>query len=571
MRYSIFKRTLIIIVLTFFTGFSILFTYQFKEAMDTINTQILNNSLDNLSMTESYLKVIIERQVNFVSQLTQNKMLRSFNEEKINDLFQAYPDPTTYTNIDSLMLIKNDEIIAINNKMSITNRTIDTSIYYEMRQKNRLIVTPPYYSTILANRAIAIISSITDEKNQELLLIAEIRPQILFNFLSKKISNSETLVVLDNSRKSVYFDSNSDLVGNLSNTNGQLDISDDLRNQLIQVKSNIAEIRVDNKKLIVRRIRYNNQWNLYFMTDYSYYYRTLYQMVKNYSILGILSVLLIIPISFIISMQIIKPIKKLNRQIKQTTPDIPVPKLETSKITEINHLAVSFNNLLDDLQVAAEQKSQMQKKQFEYEYKVLQSQIQPHFLFNIHICINALLEQNKIEDAQKMLHSFDTLLRTITYKLGETIKLEEEMIIVQEYTRLQQFRLGDTFDLILDDFEQFKDVNVPKLLLQPIIENSIYHGFQKLSRRGEIHIKFDQLDNELHIFIEDNGIGIPANVLRTIWTSREERTPNHQGMVSIGLRNVKERIRFFYGKECDMYINSREGIGTIVEIVINIV
>ncbi|MBE5968068.1 MAG: HAMP domain-containing protein [Lachnospiraceae bacterium] len=569
MRYSIFKRTLIIIVLTFFTGFSILFTYQFKEAVDTINTQILNNSLDNLSMIESYLKIIIERQVNFISQLTQNKMLKSLNEEKINDLFQAYP--TTYTNIDSFMLIKNDEIIAINNNMLIANRTIDTSIYYEMRQKNRLIVTPPYYSTILANRSIAIISSITDEESQELLLIAEIRPQTLFNFLSLKISNSETLVVLNNSGESVYFDGKSDLIGNLSNTNGQLDISDNLKKQLLQVKSNISEIRIDNKKLIIRRIRYNNQWNLYFMTDYSYYYRTLYKMIKNYSIIGILSILLIIPISLIISMQIIKPIKKLTKQIKQTTPDIPVPKLETNKITEINHLAVSFNNLLDNLQAAAEQKSQMQKKQFEYEYKVLQSQIQPHFLFNIHICIHALLEQNKIEDAKKMLHSFDTLLRTITYKMGETIKLEEEMIIVQEYTRLQRFRLGDTFDLILDDYEQFKDVNIPKLLLQPIIENSIYHGFQKLSRRGEIHIKFDQLDNELHIFIEDNGIGIPANVLKTIWTSREERTPNHQGMVSIGLLNVKERIRHFYGKECDMYINSREGIGTIVEIVIRIV
>jgi sensor histidine kinase YesM len=519
-------------------------------------------------MIESYLKIIMERQVSFISQLTQNKKLQSLNEEKINDLFQSYS--TTYTNIDSFMLIKNDEIIAINNNMLIVNRKIDTSKYYEMRQKSRLTITTPYYSTILANRSIAIISSIIDDDNQELLLIAEIRPQTLFGALTQKISYSETLIVLNSSGKSVYFDNNSDLIGNLSNTDEHLDIDNNLKDKLMKVKSSISEIRLGNKKLIVRRIRYDNRWNLYFITDYTYYYKTLYQMIKNYSIIGMLSIVLIIPISLIISLLITKPIKNLNRQIKETTPDLPVPKLETNKITEINHLAMSFNHLLDDLQVAAEQKSQMQKKQFEYEYKVLQSQIQPHFLFNIHICIHALLDQNKIEEAQKMLHSFDTLLRTITYKLGETISLEEEMVIVQEYTRLQQFRLGDTFDLILGDFEQFQDVNVPKLLLQPIIENSIYHGFQKLTRRGEIQIRFERLDNELHIFIEDNGMGIPANLLKTIWTSREG-APNHQGMVSIGLKNVKERIRHFYGKESDMYISSREGIGTIVEIVISIV
>ncbi len=569
MRYSIFKRTLIIIMLTFYTSFSIIFICQFKGAQETIRTQIINNSIDNLSMTESYLEMIMERQVSFISQLTQNKMLRSLNEEKINDLFQTYS--TTYTNIDSFMLIKNDEIIAINNKIPIINRAIDTSIYYEMRQKSRLTITSPYYSTILANRSIAIISSITDDENEELLLIAEIRPQTLFEFLSLKISNSETLVVLNTIGNSVYFDINSDLVGKLSNTNGQLDIDDNLKHKLLKVKSNISEVSLNNKKLIVRRLRYDNRWNLYFITDYTYYYKTLYKMINNYSIIAFLSIVLIIPISLIISMLITRPIKKLNKQIQLTTPNIPVPKLETNKITEINHLAVSFNNLLDDLQIAAEQKSQMQKKQFENEYRVLQSQIQPHFLFNIHICIHALLEQNKIEEAQRMLHSFDTLLRTITYKLGETIILEEEMIIVQEYIRLQQFRLGDTFDLVLDDFTQFKDVIVPKLLLQPIIENSIYHGFQKLSRRGEIHISFDKLDRELHIFIEDNGIGIPADVLKKIWTSREGNTPNHQGMVSIGLKNVKERIRLFYGKDCDMYISSREGIGTIVEIVILIV
>ena len=568
MRYSIFKRTLIIIILTFFTSFSLIFAFQYREARNTIKAQIVNNSLDNLSMIESYLKIIIDKQVSFISQLTLNKKLQTLDEENINNLFQSYS--TTYTNIDSFMLIRNDEIIAINNNMLIVNRKIDTSKYYEMRQKSRLTITTPYYSTILANRAIAIISSIIDEDNQESLLIAEIRPQTLFGSLTQKISSSETLVVLNSNGKSVYFDNYSNLIGNLADTDGLLDIDNNLKSKLLKVKSNISEISLGNKKLIVRRIRYDNRWNLYFITDYTYYYKTLYQMVKNYSIIGFLSILLIIPISLTISLLITKPIKNLNKQINQTTPDLPVPKLESNKITEINHLAMSFNHLLDDLQAAAEQKSQMQKKQFEYEYKVLQSQIQPHFLFNIHICIHALLEQNKIIEAQKMLHSFDTLLRTITYNLGETISLNEEMVIVQEYTRLQQFRLGDTFDLILGDFEQFKEVKVPKLLLQPIIENAIYHGFLKLSRRGEIHIRFDRLDNELHIFIEDNGIGIPPDVLRTIWTSREG-APNHQGMVSIGLKNVRERIRHFYGKESDMYISSREGIGTIVEIVLSIV
>ena len=227
MRYSIFKRTLIIIILTFFTSFSLIFAFQYREARNTIKAQIVNNSLDNLSMIESYLKIINDKQVSFISQLTLNKKLQTLDEENINNLFQSYS--TTYTNIDSFMLIRNDEIIAINNNMLIVNRKIDTSKYYEMRQKSRLTITTPYYSTILANRAIAIIRSIIDEDNQESLLIAEIRPQTLFGSLTQKISNSETLVVLNSNGKSVYFDNYSNLIGNLADTDGLLDIDNNLK------------------------------------------------------------------------------------------------------------------------------------------------------------------------------------------------------------------------------------------------------------------------------------------------------------------------------------------------------
>ena len=145
---------------------------------------------------------------------------------------------------------------------------------------------------------------------------------------------------------------------------------------------------------------------------------------------------------------------------------------------------------------AAEKKAEAERNYFQMEYKALQSQIQPHFLFNTLLCVSACLHQGKTDEAQRLLSDLDALLRASTDKYGEAWTLRDEMALLSRYVGIQQTRYGKCFDVITGDFAPYADYLLPKLLLQPIVENAIYHGMAALGRRGEIHIRFEPLEND---------------------------------------------------------------------------
>lgn len=567
MRHSIFWRTLLWIAIPFYLVFSIIFGIQYTTSKRTIKQMISDNSLQKLEMIEANLQLVIDRQKDFITQFSQNKDLFSENREEIEELFKTYS--MAYADISTLMLINEEGIIATNNPM-IRDR-VDVERFYQMSNKGRLIISKPYYSSSLAGRAIAIINSIKQKGVvTNTLLVAEIRPQTLFESLTRKNSSSETLIVLDNDGDSTYFDYSSPLIGKLEINQDQLDINEQLRTTLYNLKSSISEVQVDSKRLIVQRLYFDQRWNFYYLTDYAMFYSKLNEMIKLYKIIGICVFLLLYPIAFIISKLIVLPIKQLEKQVNQFGLKDNGSGIPFKRKDEIGSLAESFNNLLDKLKQSAIEQNKLEKNKFELEYKILQSQIQPHFMFNVHLCINSMLEQGNIKGALKMLHAFDTLLRTSTYKLGEVITLEEEVTIVREYCKLQKMRMGNSFDLNIGTYEPYKKVKVPKLLLQPIVENSIYHGILNIDHKGEINIHFTGINEELHIMIEDNGCGIDPEILKEIMNPEEKQAYSDRGMVSIGLYNVKQRIHNFYGEKYGLYVNSRKNIGTFVEVVINV-
>ena len=243
-------------------------------------------------------------------------------------------------------------------------------------------------------------------------------------------------------------------------------------------------------------------------------------MMRSYKLIGATALILLVLVSVIISNSIIRPVKQLSLQVDSLSPKSNILRLSVHREDEIGRLASSFNNLLNRLQEANREKANIERIRFELEYKVLQSQIQPHFLFNIHMCINSLLEQGKTEDARCMLLALDSLLRVSTDKIGQEITLKEELDTIKQYITLQQMRLGDTFDINIGDWESYAKVKVPKLLLQPIVENSIYHGFANIDRRGEIRINFTEIDGYLHIIVEDNGCGMPQKLIYSSGRSR---------------------------------------------------
>jgi two-component system sensor histidine kinase YesM len=568
MRISIFKRTILMISISFFVMLGSVFGGMYYTSIKAVKEQTLESAQSNLEMIRTYLDMMLDRLTNSMYLYAQSDVLLSEDQEAIQNFFINYSE--TYDDIASIMLLEGEDVVAISKPMLISNRSIDTSQYYIMAKKNRLVVTSPYYSAPLAGRAIALIRSLVDkETGRERLLVAEIRPQNLFSPLSAKLTSRETLVVLTPKGDTVYFDYSSSIVGDMVSNNGQLDIGECLRSKLVGLGMGITELEINGQNMAIKRLRYNQLWRLYIIAEYSLFYDALIHMMETYLLFAVLSVLLLLLLSIVISAGIVRPVKQLSEQVDRLSPQSSSLEVPVHRKDEIGRLAISFNSLMERLQEAGREKAEIERAQLEMEYKMLQSQIKPHFLFNIHMCINALLEQGRSEEARKMLLSLDSLLRKSTDKIGQRISLEEELQTVEQYGALQRIRLGDTFDITIEGWEPFAQVKVPKLLLQPIVENSIYHGFARIDRRGEIRIQCMEIEGFLHIIIEDNGCGIPQETMKKIIHSGTFEQSNHSGMVSIGIANVRQRIANLYGDGCGLYILSRENIGTRVEIVVS--
>ena len=552
------------IFVSFFLVQISIFGVIFYTSVETVKEQTISSAESNIEMIRTYLDMIMKQLTDSMYIYVKSDVLLSEDREEINNFIEKFSGFNSY--ISCVMLLDGDEVLAISNSLLISNRIIDTRLYYEMSKKNRLVLTTPYYSTPLAGRAIALIRSLVDEKTgRERLLVAEIRPQNIFVPISNKLTSKETLIVLTQEGDTVHFDYNSLVLGQIVRNDGRLDINDNLRAELNELKTGIAELELNEKPIIVKRLRFNQYWKLYILAEFSLFYEAMMYMLYSYKLIGAAALILLILVSIIISNSIIHPVKQLSLQVDSLSPKSNDLRLTVNRKDEIGRLATSFNNLLNRLQEANREKAKMERVRFELEYKVLQSQIQPHFLLNIHMCINSLLEQGKTEDARRMLLALDSLLRVSTDKIDQKITLSEEIDTIKQYVILQKMRLGDTFDIYISDWKPYAEVKVPKLLLQPIVENSIYHGFAGIDRRGEIRINFTEIDNHLHIVVEDNGCGIPSNIIKQI----KQDSPNRNGMVSIGIDNVRQRIKKLYGEDCGVYIYSRENIGTRVEIVIN--
>lgn len=208
------------------------------------------------------------------------------------------------------------------------------------------------------------------------------------------------------------------------------------------------------------------------------------------------------------------------------------------------------------------------------EFLALQNQINPHFLYNTldairgdALCIGA----EALADTTEALSTF--FRYTIT-NVGNLVTVEEELDNVDNYFRIQRYRFGDKMNLRVcfrGDEEKLKKVYCPKLSIQPIVENAIFHGLENKSGEGEVCINLEVIGEKLHIDIVDDGNGMPAEQLMRLndeltgmFLNKEQEGKSGQ-KGGIALKNVCRRIKLLFGEEFGLYINSVPGIGTRVE------
>ncbi|MCM3110996.1 sensor histidine kinase [Lederbergia lenta] len=266
-------------------------------------------------------------------------------------------------------------------------------------------------------------------------------------------------------------------------------------------------------------------------------------------------------IVFLISRRLTKSLTDLVKQISS------MPKYEFDQYVtasgsyETMQLANTFNSMLDELHEYVEELMETQKKQRKAELAALQQQINPHFLYNTLASIKIMVEQGNKENAAKTIHALISLLQNTVGNISETISVEQELINMKNYAFINQMRYGQRIKVNYYVSPDCLTFQLPKLIIQPFIENAFFHAFNKKSD-GFIHIMVAQEGEQLICEIVDNGDGMHVNRERGLPSYKSTR----QLFSGIGVNNVNDRIKLLYGEAYGVEIRSRINEGTRVKI-----
>ncbi|MDQ0205734.1 two-component system sensor histidine kinase YesM [Alkalicoccobacillus murimartini] len=263
-------------------------------------------------------------------------------------------------------------------------------------------------------------------------------------------------------------------------------------------------------------------------------------------------------------------LSNLSRKIERVAAGDLTTKITIDGTDEIGQLSQQFNDMVENLKGMIEQvletnrqKNLMEVTQNEMKFKMLASQINPHFLFNTleSIRMKAHIEQEK--EIANVVKQLGIIIRKSLDTEGKPLPLENEMELVKTYLDIQTFRYGDRLQYQLNIAPESKHILIQPLTIQPIVENAVYHGLEAKETGGKVVVSTYRQDNTIIISVKDDGVGISTDRLDQIQDMLEEMESNGQNR--IGLRNVHQRLQIMYGSNAGLKISSKEGEGTHIQ------
>lgn len=262
------------------------------------------------------------------------------------------------------------------------------------------------------------------------------------------------------------------------------------------------------------------------------------------------------------------PIRELRSLMKQASENDLSINANIRTRDEIGQLGNSFNKMMNKIKELMEKVVDDQLKIRQMEMKVMQEQIKPHFIYNTLDSIIGLLEQKRNDDAMDIIDSLGKFFRTSLSHGREVVLVREEIDHIRSYLTIQQFRFSNKFDYLFEIDNEIYKYRTIKLVLQPLVENAIYHGVKNLKKKGIIVIKGYLKGGQIFLEIVDNGEGLDEENIEHInkIISGEEVVADENQY--FGIRNVNERIKLNFGKDYGLKYESKVSVGT--KVIINI-
>ncbi len=288
-------------------------------------------------------------------------------------------------------------------------------------------------------------------------------------------------------------------------------------------------------------------------------------LTRNVTILvtiGITGFALIV--SIIITYFLTNPLSKISKIMKQVQSGNMKVRLHVRYADEVGLLGKHFNQMLERIDGLIGEVADGRLRKKEAEMRALQSQINPHFIYNTLETIRMMAELNDDDHVSAMTYNLGQMLRYSLTKGVEVGTVASELEHLEHYLFLQNMRFNDKFTLKLDVPDHIKRLPMLKLILQPVVENSIYHGLEKRDGPGEISISAYNLGIDTYFVLSDDGVGMSKETVYKMNDRFDKLIYDKDSKGGIGLQNVNERIKLHYGPEYGLQLESRLGQGTRV-------
>lgn len=541
-----------------------------KEKEKSILEDSLNYVNDRISLK---IKAINERFINTFSETRFIDLYFQIDKEKTAGYRQVDSDFMNYFNdiviqnqdtLESIVMVTNSGDLFCNRYMQAADYgNIFEKEYYikAMAEKNAILYTASDKAIMISKSFYYLSGKLNDRVGTE-------SDDSLYNVLTFFLKKQYLQKILDDISKSrnidIYIvDSNGYIVvSSLMADSSDMGDYIDMHEATDFEGSGSSEVNSNGRRLVVNHSKLDiTGWQLVSIYDQSILNKDANNASRKIVLILLLSLLAVILIANFISNSVTKPIRNLIRVMNRAEENNLDVNFNIKYNDEIADLCRTFNSMMKRINELVLRIQMEEKLKREEELKALQAQINPHFLYNTLDTIYWLAKVEKMDKIADLTGDLGSFFRLSLNDGNDITTIWKEIEHVKKYMSIQKVRYKDKFDYSIRIEESLYNVRIPKLILQPIVENSLVHGFKGIKHKGVIQIYADACDGKIILEVKDNGTGIDKNMIEQL-----NGSSTYINKTGYALGNVRERIKLHAGTQYGINICSKTGEGTVVNI-----
>lgn len=548
-KQSLATRLFAYLSIMLFVMVALIGSFYFIKSSEVFHREVEDHTIHEIDTSSKYIEQYVSNLKSTSRSLSQSQAIKDFssqttaeNEAAIHEwletILKSHPD------FVSIRLVTKD------------GRLITTGMEEEMVTSADMMAQK-WYQDALVHSNVPIIQSIKNQNNQIVISISQevksnagenlgvIRLDVDYHELEKYVKelslgdNGYAFVIQKDGTLIYHPDSEA-----FESVDKQMSVQ--------EISNSPMDSMVSDDFFVHKSPIENSDWILVGVSSFSRFKEDSVKLLGIVSVVGVLSLLICMLGIFTLIRYQLLPVKKLGQVMRRVEEGDTTIRAEQKGAQEFQVLAGTFNQMLERIETLMKEEKEQEALTRIYELKALTSQINPHFLYNT---LDTIIWMAEFQDHQKVVDITKALSNYFRLSLNageEIVTLRQEIEHVRQYLFIQKERYGDKLEYTIFEPDDIPDIKLPKIVLQPLVENAIYHGIKESERPGKITITVSKRDTFIDICIADNGVGIKENT-----TSTKE-------LGGVGIKNIKERLTLFFGEAFSMEIESESNAYTKV-------